>query len=95
MNNGAKEVVLNGKLQDYSEYVEIKELINASISENILNIYFINASTIDSNILGYMLKLYEHNKININIVVSNSKLYNFLKDIEFNKFFDIKIKEYE
>lgn len=95
MNSGIKEVVLSGKLQDYGEYVEAKRLINTSISNGVLNIYFVNATTIDSNILGYMLKLYEHNKIIINIIVGNSNLYAFLKNIEFNIFFDIKIKEYE
>ncbi|MDE6886507.1 MAG: hypothetical protein K2P17_05675 [Helicobacteraceae bacterium] len=88
-------VTLNGKLKNYNEYIEIKSTIKTELkqSKNI-SFYFVNATSIDSYILGYILKLYEVDKINVDIVVGSSRLYNFLRNIDFDKFFKIKIKEY-
>ncbi|RDU65180.1 hypothetical protein [Helicobacter sp. MIT 14-3879] len=93
LNHNIKEIKLNGKLESYNEYIEFKNTLKKELQDNKLNLYFINANSIDTSILGYILKLYEIDKIEINLVVSSSKLYNFLRNIEFNKFFDIKIKE--
>ncbi|RAX55264.1 hypothetical protein CCY99_00765 [Helicobacter sp. 16-1353] len=90
------EFLLNGKMNNYDEYMEVKYFIKSNI-ENITNItfYFVNADSIDAYILGYILKLKDINKLNINIIVSNARLYNFLQYADFHKLFDVKIKEYE
>ena len=49
---------------------------------------------VDSYLLGFILNLKENSGVKINIIVANSRLYEFLQNIDFNKFFDIKIKEY-
>lgn len=92
--NGNKEVIIDGKLKDYDEYIEIKSQIKDEIENSALTLYFINATMVDSYILGFILNLKENSGIKINIVVANSRLYEYLQHIDFNKFFDIKIKEY-
>lgn len=82
-------------MTDYSEYIEVKRCLNEAIEDNKVKIYFVNANVISPYILGYMLKLSENDNINISIIVSNALLYEFLQSIDFNKFFDIKIKEYQ
>lgn len=82
-------------MTDYSEYIEVKRCLNEAIEDSKVKIYFVNANVISPYILGYMLKLSENDNINISIIVSNALLYEFLQSIDFNKFFDIKIKEYQ
>lgn len=95
LTKNGKEVIIDGKMADYSEYLDVKNCINEILDESkILKIYFINANTISPYILGYILKLHENDNINISIIVSNAILYEFLQSIDFHKFFDIKIKEY-
>ena len=90
--DGAIEVLINGFMNEYSEYVDMKNIIKEkSNSDAKMIFYFVNASSISSYILGYILKLKEVDKRNIDIVVSNAKLYNFLQNIDFDHFFDIKI----
>lgn len=67
---------------------------NALQATKQISLYFINANSISPYILGYMLKLRENDSIEISVVVGNAGLYEFLQSIDFNKFFDIKIKEF-
>lgn len=92
---GKGEVVIDGKLADYSEYIDVKNCINDAIENKQISIYFVNSNTISPYILGYILKLRENDGISISIIVSNSALYEFLRSIDFHRFFDIKIKEYK
>ena len=90
------EILIIGTMNDYAEYLEMKNIIKSKIANDLgLIFYFVNASSISFYILGYILKLKEIDKRNIDIIVSNTKLYNFLHNIDFDNFFDIKIKEYE
>lgn len=87
------EILITGVMNDYAEYVEMKNIIKSKIANDVgLVFYFMNANSISSYILGYILKLKEIDKRDIDIIVSNAKLYNFLCDIDFDNFFDIKIK---
>lgn len=94
LSKNGKEVIIDGKLRDYDEYIEIKAQIKDEIENGAISLYFINATMIDSYILGFILNLKENSGVKINIIVANSRLYEFLQSIDFNKFFDIKIKEY-
>ena len=91
---GGKEVIIDGKLRNYDEYIEIKNQIKDEIIDSTLTLYFINSVVVDSYLLGFILNLKENSGVKINIIVANSRLYEFLQNIDFNKFFDIKIKEY-
>ena len=91
---GGKEVIIDGKLRDYDEYIEIKAQIKEEIADSALTLYFINSVVVDSYLLGFILNLKENGGVKIHIIVANSRLYEFLQNIDFNKFFDIKIKEY-
>lgn len=94
--NNTIEVLIIGFMNEYSEYVDMKGIIKPNLNNDYkLVFYFVNTNSISSYILGYILKLKEFDKRNIDIVVSNAKLYNFLQNIGFDDFFDIKIKEYE
>lgn len=96
LKNEIIEIILKGQLRDYENYAEIKNFIKSEILENSnIIFYFINMTYISPYILGYILKLKEINKLHISIVVSNGKLYDFLLNADFDKFFNIKIKEYE
>lgn len=96
LNDNNQEILLNGNINSYNEYVEVKYFIKNHINKATnLTFYFVNSISVNSYILGYILKLKEINKLNINIVVSNSKLYDFFQYADFHKFFNIKIKEYE
>lgn len=89
------QIIIAGMMNDYTEYVDMKNIIKSLANDMGLIFYFINSSAISSYILGYILKLKEIDKRSIDIVVGNAKLYNFLHNIDFDNFFDIKIKEYE
>lgn len=85
---------MDGKLRDYEEFLQIKAALKSKIENAALTLYFINASSIDAYILGLILKFAERDKIKINIIVGSARLYEFLKGVEFGRFFDIKIKEF-
>lgn len=87
--------MIDGKITNYSEYLEVKNCVNNELNTTKqISLYFINAHSISPYILGYMLKLRENDGIEISVVVGNAGLYEFLQSIDFNKFFDIKIKEF-
>lgn len=89
--------MIDGKIAHYSEYLEVKNYINDALKTTEgkqISLYFINAHSISPYILGYMLKLRENDGVEISVVVGNAGLYEFLQNIDFNKFFDIKIKEF-
>lgn len=89
------EIVIDGKIANYSEYLEVKNYINDTLkTTKQISLYFINANSISPYILGYMLKMRENDGVEISVVVGNAGLYEFLQSIDFNKFFDIKIKEF-
>lgn len=90
------EIRIFGKVDSIEECIEIKEEILQHIEQNLpFVIYFIDSSIIHSNLLGYLLKLRQNDNKEISIIVSNTRIYNFFKNIAFDNFFDIKIKEYE
>lgn len=87
--------MIDGKIANYSEYLEVKNYINDVLKNTKqISLYFINANSISPYILGYMLKMRENDGVEISVVVGNAGLYEFLQSIDFNKFFDIKIKEF-
>lgn len=87
--------MIDGKIANYSEYLEVKNYINDTLkTTKQISLYFINANSISPYILGYMLKMRENDGVEISVVVGNAGLYEFLQSIDFNKFFDIKIKEF-
>lgn len=96
MTNDTLEFLLNGELDGYDNYVDIKAFVRSHLAKaHNFTFYFVNAASIDAYILGFLLKLRETEHLEINIVVSSAKLYNFLQYYEFSDMFDIKIKEYE
>ena len=94
LNNGALEIKISSKYKGYEDYLNFKNVLKQALKENLpIIVYFTNAYYINHDILGFILKIKTIDKKEIDIIVSNHILYNFLKSIEFTSFFNIKIRE--
>lgn len=95
--NETLELTLKGAITGYEDYSEVKHFVKSKIHAHggaNLCFYFVGGHSVDTRVMGLVLKLREIDRLNINIVVSSSKLYEYLMLADFHKFFDIKIKEY-
>ena len=87
-----------GKLKSYDAFltfkIELESMLKQFVAEHqLLRIYFIKAYPINSYVLGYLFKLHDIDKIKIEIVVDDLRLFMFFEEVDLIEFFQIKIME--
>ncbi|TLD96227.1 hypothetical protein LS71_007080 [Helicobacter jaachi] len=97
--NDLQMVRSTGKLKTYDSFLSFKlELENLlpqilSSADSVLRIYFVQAYPINSYVLGFLFKLRSVDKIKIEIVVDDLRLFMFFEEIDMVDEFKIKIME--
>ncbi|CUU39357.1 hypothetical protein [Helicobacter typhlonius] len=87
-----------GKLKSYEAFltfkIELEDILPKFLGEqHMLRIYFVRAYPISSYVLGYLFKLRNTDKIKIEIVVDDLRLFMFFEEIDLVDEFQIKIME--
>lgn len=97
--NDLQMVRSTGKLKTYDAFlgfkIELENLLPQILvgPESILRIYFVQAYPINSYVLGFLFKLMSVDKIPIEIVVDDLRLFMFFEEIDMVDEFKIKIME--
>lgn len=96
--NDLQMVCSRGKLKTYEAFlafkIELENLLPHFLSQNdMLRIYFIQAYPINSYVLGFLFKLRNIDKIRIEIVVDDLRLFMFFDEVDMVDEFKIKIME--
>ncbi|WP_295698467.1 hypothetical protein [Helicobacter mastomyrinus] len=87
-----------GKLKSYDAFltfkIELENLIPQFVTEdNILRIYFVGAYPLSSYMFGYLFKLRDVDKMQIEIVVDDLRLFMLFEEVDMVDEFKIKIME--
>lgn len=96
--NGLRMVRSNSKLKNYNAFLDFKTEMEAMLKhilqdEKILRIYFVQAFPMTSYVLGYLFKLKNIDKIHIEIIVDDGRLFDFFDEVDMVDEFHIKIME--
>lgn len=97
--NDLQMVRSTGKLKTYDAFltfkIELENLLPEILvsPESILRIYFVQAYPINSYVLGFLFKLRSVDRIPIEIVVDDLRLFMFFEEIDMVDEFKIKIME--
>lgn len=89
--NGNKITIL-GSVSKYEDYVGIKHTVDEVIShsDNTLEIEFVDAMTVNSALIGYMIKCVKVQNIDVSISVVNHKLYEMLNLLSLTEVLKVK-----
>lgn len=88
-----------GKLKTYEAFFTFKSELETflptilSSDDPILRLYFVQAFPINSYVLGYILKLKDIDKVRIEIIVDDLRLFMFFEEVDMVDEFKIKIME--
>ncbi|TLD80086.1 hypothetical protein LS68_007630 [Helicobacter sp. MIT 05-5293] len=88
-----------GKLKTYEAFFAFKNELETFIpnilssDDPILRLYFVQAFPISSYVLGYILKLRNIDKVRIEIIVDDLRLFMFFDEVDMVDEFKIKIME--
>ncbi|MBF0328058.1 MAG: hypothetical protein HQL10_02780 [Nitrospirae bacterium] len=89
---GQSEITILGNIRNIEDYLAIKKMIITMIDkgEKNITIKVIESMTMNSSIIGFMLKVVFEEKIILNLRVKNDILYNLLKTLNLVKPFHVK-----
>jgi anti-anti-sigma regulatory factor len=80
---------INGNIKTQDDYVKIKETItilkNKGVSEITLDI--VDSFSMTSSVIGFLLKTIHQDKIKVNIIIGDERLYSLLNDLRLLSFF--------
>ncbi|RDU59363.1 hypothetical protein [Helicobacter marmotae] len=87
-----------GKLKTYDAFlafkIDLENILPEFLAHNeLLRLYFIQAYPLSSYVLGYLFKLRSVDKITIEIIVDDVRLFMFFDEIDMIDEFKIKIME--
>jgi hypothetical protein len=86
------KMVISGEMKSIENYTEIKNAI-AEMNEqgaSQITIEIEDSMTITSSIIGLFTKSVHGDKIKINLIVHNSRLYNLLEDLNLIAVFNVR-----
>ncbi|MDO7253460.1 hypothetical protein [Helicobacter cappadocius] len=92
-------LAITGKIKTYEDFLEFKNVIDSTLekfknkSNSELFLFFIDTYPINSYAIGYLMKLKENDKVNVQIYTNNMKTLNLFQYLELDKKFQIIIKQ--
>jgi len=89
-----KEIEIIGNIVTMEDYSEIKRAIDESLEAGISNLHIRmnSASRISSSIIGYLIKIFTVNSVEIFITVTDETLYRLLENLGLAGTLNIKLE---
>ncbi|MEF3254549.1 MAG: hypothetical protein K6348_03140 [Deferribacterales bacterium] len=89
---GGNGINIYGNISSIDDYAKIRDFIKDVIDSgnNIITIKILDSKTVTSSLLGYFMKLVNHDKIKITLEVVSQELYNSLSAMHLVDIFNIK-----
>jgi len=91
---GKNEIVVEGDLRSIEDYVNIRDAIDSLIIDGAKDIYvdLVSSKTIMSSVLGFFMKLINHEKVAVHIKVGSPELFKSLQSMHLVDIFDVKMR---
>lgn len=89
---GGNVLIVNGNIASLDDYVTIRDGINSILDNGAksVTIRIVDSKTIMSSLIGFLMKLVNHDKISINMEVSSQELYKSLSTMKLIEVFNTK-----
>lgn len=80
---GANELTITGNIKSIEDSLKIKEEINKKlkIDDTRIKLVIKDSFSMTSTVIGFLMKLVHHDKIQISISVGDSRLYDLLDEL--------------
>ncbi|MCX8083676.1 MAG: hypothetical protein N3C60_02010 [Calditerrivibrio sp.] len=87
-------ISIKGDVSTIEDYARIRDSINELIGNGAIDIVvdFEDSKTIMSSLLGFFMKLINHDKVKVRIRVGSNELYKSLKTMHLIDLFDIRMR---
>jgi hypothetical protein len=81
-----------GNIESINDFASIKKAIDKQTqTHKKIKIFLIDSLSITSSVIGYLNKLVQGDKIDIELFVSNNQLLELLKDLKLTDIFKVKL----
>ncbi|MCA1932668.1 MAG: hypothetical protein LDL13_03730 [Calditerrivibrio sp.] len=89
---GENVLVINGNIASLDDYVTIRDGINSVLDRGVksVTIKIVDSKTIMSSLIGFLMKLVNHDKVSINLEVSSQELYKSLSTMKLIEVFNTR-----
>jgi hypothetical protein len=88
---GKNVLVVEGRITSIEDYVGIRDGLNSLIEEGNqeLTLKIVDSKTITSSVIGFLMKLVNHDKIKVTIEVGAEELYKSLATMHLTELFNV------
>jgi len=92
---GSNEVIVNGNIKTLEDSHQIKEVISGRVVHGCKNIHLKinNSFSMTSTVIGFLMKLIHHDKVQLSVSVVDSRLYMLLDELCLVKIFNVRFIE--
>jgi hypothetical protein len=90
---GNNEIIVTGNIKTLEDSNQIKESINSLVAHGSRNIHLkiIDSFSMSSTVIGFLMKLVSHDKVQLSISVDDSRLYTLLDELCLAKIFNVRL----
>ena len=91
IDNLGNKLMITGNVKSIAHYAELKSSVDEIIkSQNRITIELTDSISLTSSVIGYFSKIVNVDKINLELYVSNDRLFNLLTDLGLIEIFNVK-----
>lgn len=82
-------VKIEGNITSIDDYLSIKNVFQDFVNNGVkeINIFFIDAVSITSSVIGFMLKLINIDKVSLTVVTGDKRLLHLFDELELSEVF--------
>ena len=87
------EVLITGNIKSIEDSLLIKDTINGVLEQGVRNIHIkiMDSFSMTSTVIGFLMKLVNHDKIPLSISVCDNRLHDLLEELNLLQIFNVRI----
>ncbi len=83
---------ISGDIKSINDFTKIHDALEEQVkAHKKIKLFFIDSLSITSSVIGYLNKLVQGDKIDLELYVSNNKLLELLKDLKLTDIFKVQL----
>jgi hypothetical protein len=92
VKSGANEITIRGNIKTTDDYLAIKKLVNSLIEggNKEITIMLLDSIAMTSSVIGYLIKLINHDKIKVSLQISDYRLMELLHELNLTELFNAR-----
>jgi len=87
------EILITGNIKSIEDSLQIKDTINAVLEQGVRNIHIkiMDSFSMTSTVIGFLMKLVNHDKIPLSMSVFDNRLYVLLEELNLLQIFNVRL----